>query len=328
MADAGTSLDSFPGGLVLLVGDEEFLVNRAIEQVTAERRRHDPEADVVDRFGAELVAAELYEMLSPSLFGGGRTIVVRNCQDVLSAMTGPLTSFFADPGQDMTLVIHHAGGGKGRAILEAARRVAGTVIPCARITRAAEREQFVRAEVKGHKATIRADAVAALIDAVGTDLRELSAVCAQLSSDSGGKIDVDIVTDFHRGRANTSGFTVADSAMAGRTGEALENLRWALSLGVHPVLIADALADGVRSVARVASARRASPAALAGELGMAPWKIERAQKVARGWTAPRLEAAIAAVAKLNADVKGAAADPDFALEQVIRQLTAAGSTPG
>lgn len=243
-------------------------------------------------------------------------------------MTGPLTSFFADPGQDMTLVIQHAGGGKGRAILEAARRVAGTVISCARITRAAEREQFVRAEVKGHKATIRADAVAALIDAVGTDLRELSAVCAQLSSDSGGKIDVDIVTAFHRGRANTSGFTVADSAMAGRTAEALENLRWALSLGVHPVLIADALADGVRSVARVASARRASPAALAGELGMAPWKIERAQKVARGWTAPRLEAAIAAVAKLNADVKGAAADPDFALEQVIRQLTAAGSPSG
>lgn len=264
-------------------------------------------------------------MLSPSLFGGGRTIVIRNAQDISSAMTGPLTACFADPGPDMTLVFQHAGAGKGRGVLDAARRAANTVITCARITRASEREQFVRAEVKRHKATIRADAVAALIDAVGTDLRELAAVCAQLSSDSGGKIDLDIVTDFHRGRANTSGFTVADSAMAGRTGEALENLRWALSLGVHPVLIADALADGVRSVARVASARRASPAALAGELSMAPWKIERAQKQARGWTATRLEAAMAAVAQLNADVKGAAADPEFALERVVRELTAVGA---
>lgn len=275
----------------------------------------------MDRVGSELAAAELYELLSPSLFGGGRTIIVRNAQDILSAMTAPLTSFFTDPGEDMTLVIQHAGSAKGRAILDAARRAAATVFTCTKITRAADREQFVKAEVKRHGATIRNDAVAALIDAVGNDLRELSAVCGQLAADSGGRIDANIVAAFHRGRANASGFTVADSAMSGRTGEALENLRWALSLGVHPVLIADALADGVRSIARVASARRASPAALGGELGMAPWKIERAQKQARGWTAARIQAAMSVVAQLNADVKGAAADPEYALERSVRLLT-------
>ena len=252
---------------------------------------------------------------------------MRDAQDVVSAMTAPLAAFFADPGDQMTLVIQHAGGGKGRAILDAARRSAAAVIDCPRITNAAGRERFVKAEVKRHRATIRPDAVSALIDAVGTDLRELAAVCAQLASDSGGRIDLNIVNDFHHGRANASGFTVADSVMEGRRGEALENLRWALSLGVHPVLIADALADGVRSVARVASARRASPDALAGELGMAPWKIRRAQAQTRGWTAPRLAAAMAAVAKLNADVKGAAADPEFALEQTVRLLTDPVRTP-
>ena len=81
-----------------------------------------------------------------------------------------------------------------------------------------------------------------------------------------------------------SGFTVADAAMVGDVPAALEALRWALHVGVDPVPIADALADGVRTVARVASAGRGNAYQLASSLGMPAWKIERAQRQARGWT--------------------------------------------
>ncbi len=53
---------------------------------------------------------------------------------------------------------------------------------------------------------------------------------------------------------------------------------------------------------------------------MPPWKVRRAQSQARGWTEAGLARALNVVADLNADVKGNAADPDYALERAVWQL--------
>ena len=278
---------------------------------------------MVERTGTDVIAGELFELLSPSLFGGGRTVVIRAAQDVPVAAVPALTGFFADPGDDITLVIQHAGGARGRALLEAARSAASAVITCAKLTKPGEREDFVRAEMRRHRARITSEAVVRLIDAVGTDLRELAAVCGQLASDSGGRIDVDVVAAYHRGRAQVSGFVVSDHAVVGDVAGAMENLRWALSVGVAPVLIADALADGVRSIAKVTGVGRGSPNVLASRLGMPPWKIQRVQRQAAGWSEPGLARAMNLVADLNADVKGAAVDPQYALERAVRSLAEA-----
>jgi DNA polymerase-3 subunit delta len=116
---------------------------------------------------------------------------------------------------------------------------------------------------------------------------------------------------------------VSDLAVVGRSGPALEALRFALSVGVPHVVIADALADGVRSVARVASAGSSDQYALAKKLGMPPWKVERASSQSRGWTEAGLRQALSVVATLNADVKGAAVDPSYALELAVRRIGAA-----
>jgi DNA polymerase III subunit delta len=310
-------------GVVLVLGDEAFLVGRAIEQIAAAGRRADPEAEMVERDGADVVPGELFELLSPSLFGSGRTVVVRSAQDVPAAAVPALTGFFADPGDDITLVIQHAGGARGRNLLEAARSAASVVITCAKLARPGEREDFVRAEMRRHRARITSEAVARLIDAVGTDLRELAGVCDQLASDSGGRVDVDVVSAYHRGRAQVSGFVVSDHAVVGDVAGAMENLRWALSVGVPPVLIADALADGVRSIAKVTGIGRGSPNVLASRLGMPSWKVQRVQRQATGWSEPGLARAMIVVADLNADVKGVAVDPEYALERAVRTLAEA-----
>jgi DNA polymerase III delta subunit len=80
-----------------------------------------------------------------------------------------------------------------------------------------------------------------------------------------------------------------------------------------PVPIADAIADGVRTVSRVAAAPRANAYSVAGDLRMPPWKVERAQRQARGWSAAGLGRAMRVAATLNADVKGNASDPVYAL---------------
>src|SRR5262249_23642151 len=169
------------------------------------------------------------------------------------------------------------------------------------------------------------EAAEALISAVGTDLRELAAAVAQLVADAGGRIDVATVSRYYRGRAEVSGFTVADAAIVGDVAGALESLRWALQVGVDPVPIADALADGVRTVARVAGAGRGNAFQLASSLGRPPWKVERAQRHARGWTAESLAAAAKITAECNAAVKGGSDDRGYALERAVFQLAAARS---
>ena len=80
---------------------------------------------------------------------------------------------------------------------------------------------------------------------------------------------------------------------SGNVAGALEALRYALDVGVPHVVIADALADGVRTIARVASAGRASNEfQLANRLGMPPWKVKRAQSQSRGWTEPGVRQAL------------------------------------
>ena len=178
----------------------------------------------------------------------------------------------------------------------------------------------MRREIRRLGGRIGPDALAVLMEAVGSDLRELAGVAGQLVSDSGGEVDLEVVRAFHKGRAEVSGFAVSDLAVVGRSGPALEALRFALEVGVPHVVIADALADGVRSVARVWSAGRGSEYDLARQLGMPPWKVKRAGSQGRGWSEAGLRQALGVVAELNADVKGAAADPAFALELAVRRI--------
>jgi DNA polymerase-3 subunit delta len=56
---------------------------------------------------------------------------------------------------------------------------------------------------------------------------------------------------------------------------------------------------------------------------MQPWKVKRARTQAGGWTEPGLRRALGVVAALNADVKGAAADPEYALESAVRRIALA-----
>ena len=313
-------------GVVLLVGDEELLVERAIGAVTAAAREAAPDVVVTEIAGGQLDGPELHEMLGPSLFGDARLLVIRAAQDLRAAAQPCLEPYVTAPADGVTVVLAHVGGAKGKAVLETARRAKALEIGCAKITKAKERADFVRAEIRGHGGRITPDALTALVDAVGSDLRELAAVAAQLVSDSGGDIDVELVRAFHTGRAEVNGFAVSDLAVVGRSGPALEALRFALDIGVPHVVIADALADGVRTVARVSSAGRGSPYALAKTLGMPPWKVERATTQAKGWTEGGLREALGAVATLNADVKGEAVSPSYALERAIRRIGAARST--
>ncbi|WP_433782426.1 DNA polymerase III subunit delta [Actinomycetospora sp. CA-101289] len=328
-----------PASVHLVVGDEGLLVERAVARAIAAARAADPAVEVAHLPVGEITPGVLGELVSPSLFAESRVVVLENAHDASAEVTTLLLDYAKTPSDGVTLVVVHRGpprsggrrgkgpaksakGAKGDALLEGLR-AAGATEASAVGPSDDQRADFVRAEVRQAGGRITGDALGLLMDAVGSDLRELAAAASQLASDSGGQVDADAVRRFHRGRAEVTGFAVAERAITGDRPGALEALRWALQTGVAHVLVADALADAVRTVARVSAAGRGDPYAMASALKMPPWKVRKAQGQARGWGAEGLTHAMGVVADLNADVKGAAADPAYALEHAVEQVLAA-----
>ena len=321
-----TAQATAPAPLHLVLGEEELLIERAVRETLAAARRIDATAELTRARVSDLTAPELAELVSPSLFSEGRVIVLESAQDISQELADAVASYLKDPADGIVLVVVHTGGGRSKAgkTLPAVLKKAGAeVTECPKLTKPAEREQFVRHEVRRAGGKIDPAGVAALIDAVGSDLRELSSAATQLVADAGGVVDADAVHRYHRGRADVTGFAVAEKAVSGDRAAALESLRWAMQLGVPHVLVADALADAVRTIARVSGAGRGNPNQLAGELGMPPWKVRKAQGQSRGWNQDGLATAMRVVARLNAEVKGVAADPGYALERAVLQVAAA-----
>jgi len=311
--------------LHLVLGDEELLVERAVAEVlrsARERAGTDPGADDVPihRMRAGDVGAyELAELLSPSLFADERIVVLEAAAEAGKDAAAVIAAAAADMPPGTVLVVVHSGGGRAKALANELQSLGAVVHPCARITKPSERVDFVRKEFRALRVKVDEGTVTALLDAVGSDLRELAAACSQLVADTGGAVDAAAVRRYHSGKAEVKGFDIADKAVAGDVGGATEALRWAMMRGEPLVVLADALAEAVHTIGRVGPLS-GDPYRLAAQLGMPPWRVQKAQKQARRWSRDTVATAMKVVAELNANVKGAVADADYALESAVRQV--------
>lgn len=322
-ASSGASSGGVPrdvlGRVVLVTGPEEFLAERAVHQVRALVREADAEAEVSETVASELTMATLGDLAAPSLFSTTRCVTVRRLEDLPDDAVPGLLDYAASPADDIALVLVHSGGQKGSGVLTKLRKVAAvsevkTAAPSPR-----ELPAFVGAELRGHGSRIEPEAADFLVQSVGHDLRSLSAAAHQLASDFEGRaVTTEMVKQYFGGRAEAKSFAVADHALFGRTTPALEELRWALDAGTAPVLVTSALASGLRGLAKLMSAPRGQGEGdLAREVGVPPWKIKTLRGQARGWDAESLGRAIRVVARTDADIKGQASDPAYALERAV-----------
>lgn len=310
--------------LHLVLGDEELLVERAVAEVLAEARKRagaSGDADVpINRMRAGDVSTyELAELLSPSLFADERIVVLEAAGEAGKDAAAVILSAAAEMPAGVVLVVMHSGGGRAKALATELQSLGAVVHPCARITKLSERIDFVRKEFRRLRVKADEETVTAMLDAVGSDLRELASACSQLVADTGGAVDAAAVRRYHSGKAEVKGFDIADKAVAGDIEGAAEALRWAMMRGEPLVVLADALAEAIHTIGRVGPLS-GDPYRLAAQLGMPPWRVQKAQKQARYWSRDSVATAMKVVATLNANVKGAVADADYALESAVRRV--------
>jgi DNA polymerase III subunit delta len=312
------------GRVVLVSGPEALLADRAVEGLRSQVRGAAPEAELTEIDASRLDAAKLSEVTSPSLFADRRAAVITDLASLPAELYPDIIALAATPVADLAVVLVHGGGPKGKSLLDKLKTAGVEVVDCPPV-KAWELPQFVSAEAKQLGTSIEPGAAQVLVDAVGNDLRALATAVRQLAADSeGGPLTADQVRRYFAGRSEVTSFAVADATLAGRTGLAMEQLRWALATGVAPVLVTSALAAGVRGLGKLVTAGGGlREADLAREVGVPPWKLKTMRAQARGWDAAGLAHALKAVAAADADIKGAADDAAYALERMVLTVSRA-----
>lgn len=308
----------------LLLGSEPALADRALAKILEQMRQENAEVRTI--FGTEALPGDISDALAPSLFSERRALVIRDLQDLPEESKGEITRFLEDSDPTISVIFVHKGGVKGKALLDQIKKSKTEVIACDQLKKESEKQDFVKNVLLDLGRKITPGAISALVNATGNDLRELTSACTQIASDTTGVIDEEVVDKYHQGKIETTGFDVAEAALEGDVSRALLTLRNAIATGTDPVMVTSAIASSLRGLAKVSGTNRGAKSfELAGALGMSPWQIDKARRQLAHWSPQGIAKAVIAIAQADAQVKGAAVDPIYALEKAVSQIAQARS---
>ncbi|MBV7294993.1 DNA polymerase III subunit delta [Corynebacterium sp. TAE3-ERU12] len=308
--------------LNLILGDEGLLVERARNAIIADARAESGDTtglDITTVHAANATTTELVNLLSPSLFGDSRVVVIDQWDNLGKDTYGPIIDVIGQPSPGITVIVEHSGKGRTSAALVKALR---KFTPREFIAQAPKRNElpsFVQGEARRLGVRLSHDVVTTLLDAVGSDLRELATAMRQLASDTEGNITEEAIRTYYGASAEVTGFEVADLAVAGNVQQALGRLRRSMQLGTNQVLLASALTSAVGDISRLHAAARPGPAD-ARTYGMPPWKLTKVHAVAQRWTTPMVASAVQVASRLDAEVKGEGHTPEFSLERAVIEI--------
>ncbi|MEJ5928593.1 DNA polymerase III subunit delta [Corynebacterium sp. H128] len=307
----------------LILGEEDFLAERQQKNILDQLRVELPAGEqlqVTTMRTGQLTPPDLVEMFSPSLFSDNRALVFTDAGESGKEPLDLLIDACRDVAPGITVIIRHSGKGRAKSAVDKLKKL-GEVHEAAKLS-ARDRQGFVTNEFRNLGVRPTPDVVHALLEGVGSDLRELAAAVSQLVADTNAQVTVADVRRYYEGVAEVSGFDIADLACSGQTARAVGSTRRALQLGVPPVLIAAALSNSVIAIARSYAIRgRANDYELAKTLGVPPFKVKSILQVARRWNGDAVSDAAILMAELDARVKGQGGDIEFAIENAVRQVS-------
>lgn len=291
--------------LVLVTGSDPFLSARAIDDAVRAWRKADSDLVVEQISGSSTdVRLRLAEASGEDLFGTRSILVVTEADALDDAVDALIAA-----AEQSDVVVHHRAGRGGQSVLKVLKKAADTTVDATPLKKGRALNDFITKEFRRHKRRITTDGMQVLIEAVGSDLADLSAAAHQLASDAeSDPIDGQVVGQYFRGVAQLSGYQVADAVMLGHPGEVLQRLRQAQIAAdgarTGPAIVA-AVAGSVRQLIALADCPPGmSEGDIARQVGIPPWKIRTLRSQLRRWQQAQLAEAVTLLADLDARVKG------------------------
>jgi DNA polymerase III subunit delta len=324
-----------PGSVpvTVVLGEEELLADRAVA---------DAVAAATDRLGAGTTVEEVRAGALPdgfamglataSLFGGGRVVVVEEAEALDGPARAAVLALAADPSPATAVVLRAVAPGRQARFFKDLQPHAA-IVQVAKL-RPSERASWLRAEVRrlGRKADEAA--VAALIDTVGQDLRDLAGAVAKLhvAVPPPAVLTAGHVAEFLAQTADRGIFELTDAVFAADAATALDRLDALLDQGEDAIRLLGFLASQLRQLLRVAD-HPGLPAGQVAELlggGTRDWQVKRARAQAGRFHPEDLRRALDLIAEADFEIRNGSASQRLLLELVISRLAAAGtpSAPG
>lgn len=299
---------------VYLLSGETFLAEEAIDRIRAEAGT-DPLSEA--SFGADAAAPEILGALeTPSLLGGRRLVVVREANDLAKDAVEALLRYLESPSPSAVLVLVASGRTKLDSAVKGAGRIALEAPKGRRLV------GWIRERGRERKLRVDDRAGWALVDSVGTELRDLDHALQQLSTALGEGAAVgaaEVRTAFPR-LADERVFAFQDAVGERRLPVAMTALRRLLEQGDEPLMVFGALSSQIRRMLRARRSADVSAKAVADAMGLPAWRAERLQRQCRSYREEELAGALRVLAATDVEMKGGDLPPEAALERAVVQI--------
>jgi DNA polymerase-3 subunit delta len=300
---------------VYYLAGEAFLAEEALQKVRDEVST-DPLSEV-EFYPAADVAAVIEALETPSLLGGRRVVIVRDAHALKKDATEALTSYLASPSEHSVLVL--VGDARSKLMTQAKKVGSVVTLDAPRGRRLAT---WLRERAREHRLKLDDRGAWALIDAVGSQLRDLDVALSQLSTGlgTGAKVGAAEVRRAFPRLADERIYAFTDAVGARKPAASVGMLRRLLEQGDEPLMLFGALVAQVR---RMLVARRVveqGPRAVGDLLGMPEWRAERLHRQARSYREGELMDAMEVLAECDVEMKGGDLPPEVALERAVLRI--------
>ncbi len=172
--------------IVLIRAGEEVLADRTVTSLLSQARAKDPTTEVTRLEAATYEPHQLDTLVSPSLFGEPRLVYVPALEQMTDALLADLLAYVEAADPEVSVILRHNGGQRGKRLLDAIRSSPYPTVQCDAIKNAKDKSSLVVADVRRAGRSIAPEAVGALVDALGSDVRELCSAVDQLLADTPG----------------------------------------------------------------------------------------------------------------------------------------------
>ncbi|PLX40268.1 MAG: DNA polymerase III subunit delta [Deltaproteobacteria bacterium] len=310
--------------VVLLQGDESFLVDRELKALEAAAEITSPEDMNRQVFDAsESNVGEVVNSAKTIPFlGSRRLIIVKGADKWNASQWDTLTAYLEKPNPSTTLVLIAEKLDKRRAYWKTLKKAAH-IVECAKPSDS-ELTGWIRRISQEAGFEVGANVAQSLVLRVGPDLQLLYREILKLQVFAGekGRVtveDVEVLVGESRG---TTVFVLCDALGMKQLGPSLKALRKLLELGEAPVKIIYMIARHFRILtkARYLKERggRVTPGEAASALGVPPFVARKAMDQAARWSRARLDKVVRDL--LHADYMLKSGGKEEVVEKLIIDL--------
>lgn len=344
--------------LTLISDGEEIIGDWAIDRLIERALEAHPQTEVTKLSVAGYVSGTLASLTAPSLFGEPRLVILTHGEKMNKDCAREILDYLNNPEPDVTFALRYAGSATSSAdkVLKFLKNH-GQHISISKLSRPVDRLNFLRSLIRQQHRRATPGALQSLVDALGSNTRELLSFTLQLLQDHDGTIDESIVHRYWGGRTEVTRFVIADAVAEGNLGRAMALVRHAQATGISPVTIISGIAERLRQISAVrtqgslytgvispgrtsrnkTNTRQSGKKAVATPEQESPekkslaslyepvpfanvegWQGERAARESRAWSDEGLARAFSALAEADAAVKGASRDREYSLEKAVR----------